>query len=301
MVRSFSVLFLFGIHLFLPVSSWATPPKVVVSIAPIHSLVANLMQGVGQPDLLVKGPQSPHHFSLTPAQVKKVKDADLIIRVGESLETFLTKPIQSFGKKECALIKAPHLNLLEVRGKPCEHCAAHTNIDPHIWLDINNAMVMVDAITSCLSDIDEPNKVQYAQNATLVKEKLKNLAMEIQQHAEELKGLNFICVHDAFHYYEQMVGVRNVGVLASAHSLDPSLKHLSDIKTLLTHGSVSCVFSEPQSQSKILNALAQEFNLYRGIIDPLGADIEPGIDHYFLLLKQITASFTGCLKNKHGS
>jgi zinc transport system substrate-binding protein len=277
-------------------------PKVVVSIAPIHSLVANVMQGVGKPELLVNGLQSPHHFSLKPAQVQKIKDADLIIWVGDILETFLIKPINSFDKQECALIKAPKLHVLNIRGKPCEHSCAHgALIDPHIWLDIQNAIVMVDAIVTCLSKIDERNTTQYEHNGVKVKARLNNLEKEILDQALEFKGLKFICVHDAFHYYEQMVGVSNVGVLASVHSLEPSLKHLSDLKTIVKDKSVMCAFSEPQSQSKVLNVLAQEFNLYRGIIDPLGADIEPGVDQYFLLLKKITTAFTNCLKNKHGS
>jgi zinc transport system substrate-binding protein len=295
--RSFLILIVLQ---FMMLSKCWSAPKVVVSIAPVHSLVANVMKGIGSPDLLVTGSQSPHHFSLTPSQVQKIKDADLVIWIGDALETFLVKPIQSFGTHSCPLIDAPNLQILSLRGEPCGGACKHKGlIDPHVWLDINNAIAMVDQIVVCLGQIDPTNHTQYEQNAAKLKEGLMQLKQEIEQQAQGFKGLKFICLHDAFHYYEKMVGVTNVGVLASTHSLEPSLKHLGDLKELLKQGSVTCAFSEPQSQSKVLNNLAQEFNLYNGIIDPLGADIEPGIDQYFLLLHKITNAFTDCQKSRH--
>ena len=62
--------------------------KVVASIKPIHSLVSYVMDGVGKPDLIVDGYNSPHNFSLKPSHAKMIEKANLIIWVGEDLETF---------------------------------------------------------------------------------------------------------------------------------------------------------------------------------------------------------------------
>src|SRR5262245_59202404 len=80
----------------------AAVPKVLVSIAPIHSLVTAVMQGIGTPELLLKAEQSPHHFFLSPSQTKKIAQADLIFWVGDALESFLVKPIQAFQKRNFA-------------------------------------------------------------------------------------------------------------------------------------------------------------------------------------------------------
>src|SRR4051812_10061029 len=84
-------------------ASAADPVKVVTSIKPIHSLVAGVMQGVGEPVLLVRSAASPHSFSLRPSDARALNEADLVFWVGEDLETFLAKPIGSLGGKAHAV------------------------------------------------------------------------------------------------------------------------------------------------------------------------------------------------------
>ena len=90
-----SLLALIGTLIFSGTALAADPVKVVASIKPIHSLVAGVMQGVAEPTLLVKGATSPHSFNLRPSDARALNQADLVFWVGEDLETFLTKPIQS--------------------------------------------------------------------------------------------------------------------------------------------------------------------------------------------------------------
>ena len=73
--------------------------KVVASIKPIHSLASYVMDGVGKPDVIVDGYNSPHGFSLKPSHAKMIENADLIIWVGEDLEAFLEKPLNTIAKK----------------------------------------------------------------------------------------------------------------------------------------------------------------------------------------------------------
>src|SRR5512134_3780065 len=68
-------------------------PAVVVSIMPIHSLIASVMQGVGEPTLLVKGAASPHTASLRPSEAAALQRADVIFWIGADMETFLAKPL----------------------------------------------------------------------------------------------------------------------------------------------------------------------------------------------------------------
>ena len=72
--------------------------KVVTSIKPIHSLVSYVMDGVGTPDLIVDGYNSPHGFSLKPSHAKMLQEADMVVYVGEGIEEFLEKPLESISK-----------------------------------------------------------------------------------------------------------------------------------------------------------------------------------------------------------
>ena len=84
--------------------------KVVASIKPIHSLASYLMDGVTKPKLIVDGYSSPHGFALKPSHAKMLQEADIIFWVGEDLENFMEKPLDSIAKK------ADKIELLEIKG-----------------------------------------------------------------------------------------------------------------------------------------------------------------------------------------
>ncbi|WP_028304813.1 zinc ABC transporter substrate-binding protein [Oceanospirillum maris] len=70
-------------------SSWASAPKVVVDIAPLHSLVTQVMAGVGQPTLLVPSEASPHRYALKPSQAGALSEADTVFWISEDLTPWL--------------------------------------------------------------------------------------------------------------------------------------------------------------------------------------------------------------------
>ena len=106
----------------LPGAAFAEP-SVVVSIKPIHSLVASIMKGVGEPSLIVQGASSPHTYSLKPSDAQALQDADVVFWVGHGLEAFLEKPLEALPKKAVIveLEDAPGLTKLPFReGGPFE-------------------------------------------------------------------------------------------------------------------------------------------------------------------------------------
>jgi zinc transport system substrate-binding protein len=93
------------------------PPSVVVSIAPVHSLVAGVMAGVGEPTLLVKGGASPHTYTMKPSDAAALSGAQIVFRVGPGLEAFLDDPLATLASQADVvdLSEAPGLRLLPLR------------------------------------------------------------------------------------------------------------------------------------------------------------------------------------------
>ena len=91
--------------------------KVVASIKPIHSLVAGVMEGTGTPTLIVEGTGSPHTYALKPSQARRLQEADLVFWVGNILEPFLQKPLESIASKATTvtLINVDGLNQITFR------------------------------------------------------------------------------------------------------------------------------------------------------------------------------------------
>lgn len=92
-------------------------PDVVVSIKPIHSLAAGVMQGIGEPALLIEGGASPHAYSLRPSEAEALQNADVVFWIGDEMETFLEKPLEALPKqaKVVALHEADGVVLLPFR------------------------------------------------------------------------------------------------------------------------------------------------------------------------------------------
>jgi len=103
--------------------AYAAAPDVVVSIKPIHSLVASIMKGVGEPKLIVDGAASPHTFTMKPSNARALQGADMVFWVGHGMEAFLEKPLEALATNATVvtLEDAPGLEKLPFReGGPFE-------------------------------------------------------------------------------------------------------------------------------------------------------------------------------------
>lgn len=91
--------------------------QVVASIKPVHSLVAAVMNGVGEPGLIVEGAGSPHTFSMRPSQASMLEKADVVFWIGHEIEAFLEKPLETLASKakSVELIDSHGLTKLELR------------------------------------------------------------------------------------------------------------------------------------------------------------------------------------------
>ena len=100
-----------------PAAPASAAPPVVASIKPLHSLVAGVMKGIGEPHLLIKGVASPHTFSLKPSDAGVLERARVIFWVGEALAPGLERPIEVLPKraKVLAMAEIKGLNLLKIR------------------------------------------------------------------------------------------------------------------------------------------------------------------------------------------
>ncbi|MFB1025308.1 MAG: zinc ABC transporter substrate-binding protein, partial [Octadecabacter sp.] len=86
-------------------TAFADAPRVAVDIAPVHSLVARVMDGVGTPDLIIQLGASPHEYSLRPSEAAALQDANLVFWIGSGLTPWLADTIETL---------APDANVTEL-------------------------------------------------------------------------------------------------------------------------------------------------------------------------------------------
>ena len=292
--------------------------KVVTSIKPIHTLASYLMDGVGKPDLIVDGYASPHGFALKPSHAKMLQNADLIFWVGEDLENFLEKPLKSIAKKaeKIELMEIKGLKKLEFRERNIfeghddhghdehkehghkedkhddHHEHAHGEHDPHIWLDPMNAKVILSEMAEHLIEKDQENASKYKANLKNAHKDLDKLTKKIK--SELNKDFKSIVFHDAYQYFEKRFDVNVLGAFTVNTDVLPGAEQLSEIREIIEHDKVTCVFSEPQFNPDIINAVAKDTNIKTGVLDPLGATLNPGKKLYFDLISNMSKSFKIC-------
>ena len=281
--------------------------KVVASIKPIHSLASYLMDGIAKPDLIVDGYASPHGFAMKPSHAKMLQNADLIFWVGEDLESFLEKPLSSIAKKaeKIELMETKGLQVLKFRernifdehdhddhGHDDHDGHAHGEFDPHIWLDPINAKAMLNEMAEHLIENDPKNEAKYKSNLAKALQEIDKLTIDVMTDLSS--SVASIVFHDAYQYFEKRFNVNILGAFTVNTDVMPGAEQLAEIREIIEHDKVACVFSEPQFNPDIIKAVAKDTNIKTGIVDPLGATLNPGKDLYFDLIGNMSKSFKGC-------
>lgn len=283
-------------------------PRVVASIAPLHSLVSAVMEGVGVPQLLLRGGESPHTFSLRPSDARMLNEADLLFWIGPALELPLARILPNLPRAtDVALLQAPGVHTLPARqlhDDPGEdagdthHPPDHSDPgapDPHIWLSPDNAIAMAGEIAHALGRQDPTNAARYTANAADLERRLKVLDEQLRRQFAGVRG-RFAVFHDAYQYLEVRYSLRSVGTVTTHVERTPGVAHLQALRTRLIEDRVQCLFSEPQFQPRMVAVLSEGLAIRHAVLDPLGADITPGPNAYEQLMHAIADQFTRCMQ-----
>ena len=169
---------------------------------------------------------------------------------------------------------------------------AHGEYDPHIWLDPANAKIILNEMVEHLIENDQKNASVYKSN---LNKALKDIDALIKNVKSELnKDFKSIVFHDAYQYFEKRFNVNVLGAFTVNTDVLPGAEQLSEIREIIEHDKVTCIFSEPQFNPDIINAVAKDMDIKTGVLDPLGATLNPGKDLYFDLIRNMSKSFKGC-------
>ncbi|ABC91483.1 zinc uptake ABC transporter, substrate-binding protein [Rhizobium etli CFN 42] len=313
----------------------ADAPVVVTSIKPIHSLVSAIMQGVGEPELIVDGASSPHTYSMKPSNARSLQEAKVIFWVGPNLEAFLEKPLEALGSNASVveLDNAPGLTRLPFREGGAfeahddgdhesapEHADAaeddqghdhaaeqahhddheeheHGAFDTHLWLDPMNAKAMAAVITTTMVAADPANALTYQANAKALDDKLTALDREIAATVAPVKDKPFVVFHDAYQYFEHRYGIRVAGSITVSPENIPGAERVSEIHRKVGELGATCVFAEPQFEPRLVKVVIEGTSAKSGVLDPEAATLKAGSDLYFTLMRGIADSIKACLSS----
>jgi zinc transport system substrate-binding protein len=295
-----------------PADVEAEAPAVVASVKPVHSLVAGVMEGVGEPVLLVKGQASPHAYALRPSDAAVLEDADVVFWIGEAFELFLAKPLQALASESHVVdlgateglvalplraggLWEPHADEHDDTDHAEEESHESSAVDGHLWLDPRNARLMAARIANVLAEHDPEHADAYRANGAAAQARLDALDAELAERLAPVRRVPFIVLHDAYQYLEKRYGLAGVGSITITPEQPPGARRLQELRERIDANGARCVFGEPNVEPALVDTVIEGTAARSGVLDPEGASLTEGVDLYFDLLRGIAESLKSCL------
>ncbi|WP_435257768.1 zinc ABC transporter substrate-binding protein [Thioclava sp. FR2] len=287
----------------LAVPAFAEVPRVVTDIVPVHSLVAQIMEGAGTPELLLSSGADPHSFQMRPSQAAAVAEADLIVWIGPELTPWLDRALDGLAEAapQLDLVHAQGIKLLrfeepEGHDEEDDHGHSHDGTDPHVWLNVQNAVIWADQIAAKLAKLDAENAELYRANATEVQNRLKALDTELAETLAPFRERTFVVFHDSLGYFTDHYGLASALSVAGGDAATPGAAHLTELQAEIVAAGPICLFPEAQHDPALLLRVAEGTGAKLGApLDPEGSFVTPGPTAYEAILRDITLALTTCL------
>lgn len=297
--------------------------SVVTSIKPLAFIANEIAAGVTDTKVLVTGNQSPHTFTLTPSNLKDIKEADLLVFVDDDLEISLGKALDNprvaprhvlelsdIDAIERKLMKGLHYHPDDDDDDDHDHDHKHHHdhdhdhdhddhdhddyeTDYHIWTSPDMGIKIAEAISRELQKV-------YPAQANKIRANYKNFKESVERNAKQLKSSlkatrfsNYYVYHPAYAYFEKYFDLDkyNRGAIYVNVSIDPSIKTINELNQRAKHDNVRVIFTEPQFNQSIAQKLANSINGKLGVLDPLGANIAVAPGAYNKFINNLASQF----------
>lgn len=272
-----------------------TSPKdgqlhIVTSFYPMYIATANITKGVEGVQLTnMTKPQTGclHDYQLTTDDMKTLEKADVFVANGADMESFLDKVIKEH-KNLTVIDASKDISLLEENGQP----------NPHVWLDVDNAIKQVENISQQLCDADPNHAEAYKANAAVYIGKLKELQAYMNNELKDISHRDIVTFHEAFPYFAQEFNLNIIKVIEREPGTEPSPQELEDIIKDVNKLPAKVLFTEPQYSPTAAETIARETGAHIYALDPIvtGEANEQALDAYINAMKQNTQTLKEALK-----
>ena len=170
----------------------------------------------------------------------------------------------------------------------------HVGLDPHGWLDPENARAWLSGIAEALAEADPEHADTYRANAEAARARLAEQESTIAAELAARAPIRFLVFHDAYQYFENRFGLTSSGAITDGDAATPGAGRIAALNKSVAEAGVDCVFTEPQFNAGLAESVTGKDGSSLVEIDPLGSKLTPGADLYPQLIDAMAASFLAC-------
>ena len=286
-------------------SAWASTAEPIPVVATIPVL-KDMVEQVGGTHVsvtsLISGLESEHTYSPKPSDLVAISRARLLVQIGVGLEVWVQPLIRNAQNSNLLVITTSKGIALIRDHDPQTVPAASAGSspqtrqggNPHIWLDPENAKIMIRHITDALIQVDAAHASEYRTNQAGYLRRLDDLQSELIAHVRKLPDRRLVVHHPAWPYYARRFGFEIVGEITSQSGAEPSARHLQGLVNKIRKDRIKVIVTEPQLNQKLPLLLANETGARMIVLSPLPGGL-PGTDSYLDLLRYNTGQLVDAL------
>lgn len=240
-----------------PVAEEKTEDKktIYASFYPVAEFVKMIAGDKFVVKTIIDSSDEPHSFELTSQAMKELGSADLIAFNGAGMESFIDDLKDNIKDDNKFLDLSAGLTLLDSSGEGSDM----TSVNPHTWLSIKNAKLMVDNIYRKLSAMDPDNQNYYKENLDSTLSKFDELDNKFTEELSKVKDKEkyFVVSHAAFNYLADDYELKQVAVTGISPEEEPSAKDLKTIADFVKDKNIKTIFFEGKATPKVAETLAK--------------------------------------------
>jgi zinc transport system substrate-binding protein len=238
-------------------SAGVTRVRVVASFYPLYEMARRVGGERSEVANLTPVGVEPHDLELSPAQVDRIQDADLVLYLGQGFQPALERVVKrAKGKAVDLLVSAPLVE--EADGS-----------DAHVWLDPVLMGRLVEEVESAFSQVDAADRAAFAANGAAYRTELTALDSDFRAGLSGCARRLIVTSHEAFGYLARRYGLEQKAIAGVSPESEPAPQHLAELADLVRRSGTTTVFSEELVSPKVAETLAREAGVATAVLNPV--------------------------------
>lgn len=304
-------------------------PDVVTDMSPTGALVQEVMGDLGTVHVLLPRAASAHQYTMRPSDARTLQGADLLVWMGPELTPWLERSAENLAEdtRQLRLLTVDGTILQrydeggheheghqheghdhgdhEAHGDHGDHedhdqedghqGHDHEGIDPHAWLNPQNAGPWLDSIAATLSEQDPQNAETYRQNARAAAERIAALDTSLSERLAPWSDTSFVVFHDAYSYFTRHFGLKSAVALSLGDAATPSAARVQLVRDQVIATKAVCAFPEFAHDPSLLATVTEGTDTRTGgELSPEGAD--GNAESYDAILTGLADTIIACFE-----
>lgn len=229
----------------------------------------------------------PHSIELSPARVREIGQADLVVYLSgmqpatdEALEA--SPPARLLDTAEAAGLEAgPNGAAAAPSGSAA--------LDPHFWQDPSRFSDVAQDVAAELSAADPEHAADYAANAEALVAELRALDEDYRESLAECAGATLVVSHEAFGYLAERYDLVQVGISGIDPEAEPSPARIRAVRSVVQDDDVRTVYFEVITSPKVAKTLAEDLGIESAKLDPIEGRSDPDADYLDMMRQNLAA------------